>query len=75
MVPSPLYVPRREVLTESSRQLAILSTEQEVGGQWADGGVQGGARLVHHSGDGVHPGTPRVVRTEHKLLKLEEVFI
>ena len=75
MVPSPLYVPRRKVLTESSRQVAVLSTEQEVCAQGGDGGVQGRACLVHGTGDGSHPGTARVVRAKDKLLKLEKVFI
>ena len=74
MVPSPLNVPRRKVLTESSRQVAVLPTEQEVGGQGGDGGAQGGARLINDSSDGSHPAAARVVRCKYKLLKLGEVF-
>ena len=75
MVPSPLYVPCCKVHTKSSRQLAVLPTEQEVGGQGGDGGILGGACLVHGSSQGIHPGAARVVRAKHKLLKLEEGFI
>ena len=75
MVPASLNVSCRKVLSKSSWQFAVLSTEQEVRGQGGDGGVQGWARLVQGSSERSHPTATRVIRAKDKLLKLEKVFI
>ena len=74
MVAPSLDVSSRQVFTKSLGTGAVF-VKQEVGQILHQGGVGGGAFLLHHLSHLIEPFPPRLVETKDEVVKLKEMIL